>query len=133
MAKLHYGIKSWKAFIPKVNLVTCLKLHNKPVISIKFFKYLIRGIYLPQKIFLCTVGDSFSSISIAGIFIDFKLYLYILFHSRGLFIIDGNGILRQITMNDLPVSNSCTQLLIINYNQAIIRKMYVYILSAALN
>ena len=31
--------------------------------------------------------------------------------SRGLFIIDGHGILRQITMNDLPVGRSTDETL----------------------
>jgi len=36
------------------------------------------------------------------------LFLYIF---RGLFIIDGRGILRQITMNDLPVGRSTDETL----------------------
>ena len=35
-------------------------------------------------------------------FLTFIIYICIVF--RGLFIIDDKGILRQITMNDLPVS-----------------------------
>merc|ERR1711994_389476 len=38
---------------------------------------------------------------------DYGVYLEELGHTlRGLFIIDGNGVLRQITMNDLPVGRS---------------------------
>ncbi|CAF4301967.1 unnamed protein product, partial [Rotaria magnacalcarata] len=38
---------------------------------------------------------------------DYGVYLQDVGHAlRGLFIIDGRGILRQITMNDLPVGRS---------------------------
>ena len=43
---------------------------------------------------------------------DYGVYLEDLGHSlRGLFIIDGTGILRQITMNDLPVGRSVDETL----------------------
>ena len=43
---------------------------------------------------------------------DFGVYLEHLGHSlRGLFIIDGKGIVRQITMNDLPVGRSVDETL----------------------
>lgn len=43
---------------------------------------------------------------------DYGVYLEHLGHSlRGLFIIDGNGIVRQITMNDLPVGRSVDETL----------------------
>ncbi len=40
----------------------------------------------------------------------FFIYLF-LYIFRGLFIIDGRGILRQITMNDLPVGRSTDETL----------------------
>ena len=43
---------------------------------------------------------------------DYGVYLEHLGHSlRGLFIIDGKGIIRQITMNDLPVGRSVDETL----------------------
>ncbi|XP_003743456.1 peroxiredoxin-2 isoform X2 [Galendromus occidentalis] len=43
---------------------------------------------------------------------DYGVYLEDLGHTlRGLFIIDGNGVLRQITMNDLPVGRSVDETL----------------------
>ncbi|CAF0825715.1 unnamed protein product [Didymodactylos carnosus] len=43
---------------------------------------------------------------------DYGVYLQDVGHSlRGLFIIDGRGILRQITMNDLPVGRSVDETL----------------------
>lgn len=43
---------------------------------------------------------------------DYGVYIDDLGHTlRGLFIIDGNGILRQITMNDLPVGRSVDETL----------------------
>lgn len=43
---------------------------------------------------------------------DYGVYLEHLGHSlRGLFIIDGKGIVRQITMNDLPVGRSVDETL----------------------
>lgn len=43
---------------------------------------------------------------------DYGVYLEDLGHTlRGLFIIDGKGILRQITMNDLPVGRSVDETL----------------------
>jgi alkyl hydroperoxide reductase subunit AhpC len=41
--------------------------------------------------------------------INFSVYLLIFF--RGLFVIDDKGILRQITMNDLPVGRSVDETL----------------------
>lgn len=43
---------------------------------------------------------------------DYGVYLEHLGHSlRGMFIIDGKGIVRQITMNDLPVGRSVDETL----------------------
>lgn len=43
---------------------------------------------------------------------DYGVYLEDLGHTlRGLFIIDGKGVLRQITMNDLPVGRSVDETL----------------------
>lgn len=43
---------------------------------------------------------------------DYGVYLEDLGHTlRGLFIIDANGVLRQITMNDLPVGRSVDETL----------------------
>ena len=39
------------------------------------------------------------------------LFLRLISSCRGLFIIDGQGILRQITMNDLPVGRSTDETL----------------------
>lgn len=40
-------------------------------------------------------------------------YSHLLVFRRGLFIIDGNGVLRQITMNDLAVSELSSLLYIL--------------------
>jgi len=49
--------------------------------------------------------------------------IYIFFLFRGLFIIDDKGVLRQITMNDLPVSHydnlSCCQLIHYCYDDVV--------------
>lgn len=53
-----------------------------------------------------------SCISYCTVTQDYGVYLEDLGHTlRGLFIIDANGVLRQITMNDLPVGRSVDETL----------------------